>query len=280
MPDEFTARTTIKYISSIHYYFLWLKLLIKRKVLLLHTSLFVIEPGNTGYFHWMTETLPRLLAIPQHNKEQPVILPQIYDQYLFISESLKILGFKIKYLPLKDFTLLREVHFISHFASAGNYNDYFIRKLRSELTKIYAVNKPEKRIYISRTKANRRKILNENEILPLLQYFKFEVIYCDSMSLMEQVMLFSQTTILVSNHGAGLTNMLFMKPESVVLELRSKGDSHNNCYFSLASALQIGYYYCECSRFNDNIDPHLADLIADKEELKAVLTEILSSYKN
>ena len=51
------------------------------------------------------------------------------------------------------------------------------------------------------------------------------------------------TKCLIGLHGAGLTNMLFMSEKTNVLELRNEEDSHNNCYFSLASDLNLDYYY-------------------------------------
>ena len=67
---------------------------------------------------------------------------------------------------------------------------------------------------------------------------------------------FSDVKILIAQHGAGLTNMLFMQPKSRVIEIRNLNDSHNNCYYSLASALDIEYQYCtteEVSEHNDDI---------------------------
>jgi capsular polysaccharide biosynthesis protein len=67
-------------------------------------------------------------------------------------------------------------------------------------------------------------------------------------------------------HGAGLTNMMFMSKGSKILEIRGKGDSSNNCFFSLASDLEMKYYYFLSDTENQNyystnhiIDIHLFD---------------------
>src|ERR1035437_4173888 len=57
----------------------------------------------------------------------------------------------------------------------------------------------------------------------------------------DQVAILSKARYVASNHGAGLTNMLFMRPGGRVLELRREGDAHNNCFFTLASALKLDY---------------------------------------
>ena len=40
----------------------------------------------------------------------------------------------------------------------------------------------------------------------------FETVYTEELSFAEQVRLFSETRCLVSIHGAGLTNLMFMPP--------------------------------------------------------------------
>ena len=44
-------------------------------------------------------------------------------------------------------------------------------------------------------------------------------------------------------HGASLTNMMFMPAKGKVFELRNHNDSHNNCYYALACALELDYFY-------------------------------------
>lgn len=53
----------------------------------------------------------------------------------------------------------------------------------------------------------------------------------------------AEKELLVYHHGATLTNMLFMQEVKKVLELKSIRDSKTQCYFKLASALGLQYYY-------------------------------------
>lgn len=55
--------------------------------------------------------------------------------------------------------------------------------------------------------------------------FGFETVYAEDLSFDEQRNLFFETKILVTPHGAGLTNVLFMQPGTKVLELKkASGD--------------------------------------------------------
>jgi capsular polysaccharide biosynthesis protein len=126
----------------------------------------------------------------------------------------------------------------------------------------------DERIYISRRSAGRRKIGNEDELTQIFRKFDFRLIRAEELSFEEQVKLISRARYLVSNHGAGLTNMLFMRDGGSVLELRHVSDYINNCYFILASALDLKYYYQLCKAEKDFADPHTADLIVDLKELQ------------
>jgi capsular polysaccharide biosynthesis protein len=164
-------------------------------------------------------------------------------------------------------------------APSGHYNEQLIRGVGDLLAEYYASDlrqTPQDRIFISRSQAPKRKILNEEEVTELLRQFDFRIVKTEQLSFAEQVRLTAGTRYLVSNHGAGLTNMLFMKPGGNVLELRHASDKINNCYFTLASALNLNYFYQSCEPENATEDAHSANLRVDPGALKANLQLLLS----
>ncbi len=86
---------------------------------------------------------------------------------------------------------------------------------------------------------------------------------------MEQIHLFNSVKWLVSIHGAGLTNMIFMNKGCHILELRNKDDKDNNCYFSLASAVGLNYYYLENA--TDNSNTNVGNFFIDPKKFEEVL---------
>ena len=68
----------------------------------------------------------------------------------------------------------------------------------------------------------------------------FRVIQASKLSLREQIRLFSRATILVSAHGAGLANLLFMKRNSIVIEMHCN-DMVNWSLRRLASSVGLRY---------------------------------------
>lgn len=278
LPPTFVKPITIVFLPAFKFYLHLFKRIIRNRFVIEKLPvIFIKDKFSVNYFHWITEALPRLLAGGMDIKSSPVILPASYRQFSFIEESLEVAGFSVRYLDERNFYLIKNILFITHFATGGNYNDYFIQKTRDTLNKDAAIVTPSRLVYISRGNAERRKIANEEALLPVLSKFHFEIVYCENLSFREQRNLFSQTKVLVSNHGAGLTNMIFMPKDSSILELRYKDDNHNNCYFSLASALGINYYYQQCPPVNKELEPYEADLIADKEIFAASLLHICNS---
>jgi capsular polysaccharide biosynthesis protein len=81
---------------------------------------------------------------------------------------------------------------------------------------------------------------------------------------------------IVANHGAGLANMLFLPEESSVFELRKLGDRHCNCYFILASALGLKFYYQLCQAENPDEDAGWANVFVDLKLFRKNLEVMLA----
>lgn len=76
-----------------------------------------------------------------------------------------------------------------------------------------------KRIYISRGKASRRRLINENKVLEKLCKEGFKSYFLEDMSIEQQVKLFSEAEAVVAPHGAGLVNIIFCRRAIRILEL-------------------------------------------------------------
>lgn len=239
----------------------------KRGLNTIEKGVWIIDNWSLGYFHWLTDALPRLLASNREEKHYPVILPERYKQISYITESLNLLEAQIIYyneqIPLR----VKELLITSHTADTGNYNHILINELRNKLRNKFTIaGDPNRKVFVSRLKAAYRKITNEHEVIDLLKSFNYEIHYFEYYAFSKQVEIMSQAKHLIGLHGAGLTNMLFMKEGGKILELRNLNDSHNNCYFSLASELNLHYYY-QLNEGNNN-DTHIVDITVDIEKLR------------
>ena len=86
----------------------------------------------------------------------------------------------------------------------------------------------------------------------------------------------ASTRYLVSVHGAGLTNMLFMQPGSEVLELEMQDDGASHYYYTLLADLDINYYYQFCTPNDPALSVQDADLFVDLAEFKRSVTQLLA----
>jgi capsular polysaccharide biosynthesis protein len=89
----------------------------------------------------------------------------------------------------------------------------------------------------------------------------------------EQVALASGASAIAGLHGAGLANLMFMKPCGIVLELRQM-TGVPNFFFTLAAACRQSYYYLSCTPADPNMPTHAVDVVCDASELAAALAEI------
>lgn len=237
--------------------------------------LWITDDWSYGYFHWLTDVLTRLYVMRERWHDFVLLLPAAYESLDFVQASLKCFGVKdVEFIGRNEVVHCRRIFMPTHTAPSGHYNEEIIRGVRALLLKGYGDAKLRdagERVYISRGRAPKRRIINEDATRELLEQFGFKAIYAEDHSFAEQVHICSRARYLVSNHGAGLTNMLFMPESASVLELRHHEDAINNCYFTLSSALNLNYFYQTCQSGDGKQDPHAADLVVDLKALEANL---------
>lgn len=230
----------------------------------------VADNLGAEYFHWLTDTLPRIYIALKENPDCQILLPNHYSNRRYVRSSLE--AFKLPapiFLSEKSSTLINTLYMPTITAPMGNYNDEIIRNIGKLLFDQFGnVSGGKRRIYISRSKAGFRHIANESDVIAVLKNYNFEIVHLETMSFPEQVYMISEAKMLISNHGAGLTNMMFAPKGTKILEIRKQNDNKNNCYFSLASALLHEYFYLQSKPVREDEAAHTANLIVDVIRLK------------
>lgn len=269
--DEWRFRSVLKFLVT-NYAF-------RRRRNIEVEALWVTDYWSTAYFHWLTDVLTRLFVVRDRLRDLLLVLPGKYQTSDHVRASLEAFGAaNIDFIDDDEVVVLRSVLMPSHTAPSGHFRDEAIRGVRNVLLSAYGdASDKEERIYISRANAGRRRIINEDEVRSVLCRFGFETIRAEELSFEQQVQICSRARFIVSNHGAGLTNMLFMKDGGSVLELRHESDCINNCYFTLSSALDLKYFYQTCAPEDPSAEPHEAHLLVDTDQLEKNLTLQTSS---
>lgn len=204
--------------------------------------LLVTDPWSPGHYHWLTEVLPKLYAMGERTQEYVLLLPRSgYIERIGI-ESLRLLNLifqDIVWMEPDAFYKVPDLYYVTRIADRGELDDQVMQALNRKLLSDTVPG--ERRLYISRVRANFRKVLNESEFTHLLSSYGFETIHSEALSLTDQIEIFSRSNTIIGLHGAGLTNSLFMPPGGSVVELRKR--EKNYAYWHLADALGHKYFY-------------------------------------
>lgn len=244
-------------------------------------ALFATDEFSNGFFHWICDVLPRLEAMDRsargESETRTLVVPAMAS---FPCVTASLAAFRlggVRILGSREKALCEDLLWIPPVAPTGNYRPELMDAVRTRFRSFYSEAGGAGRLFISRSKAARRRIHNEEQILPVLRDQGFTVLSAEDLPLEDQVRRIGAASILVGNHGAGLTHMLWMRPGTCVVELRRRGDRWNNCYFSLASALGIRYFYMLCDAATPRGDTHSTDIIVDPRELGRLLQSAAES---
>jgi hypothetical protein len=143
----------------------------------------------------------------------------------------------------------------------GAYKEIF------RLSKV-ALDGTKRRIYISRSKASYRKVLNEDEVMVLLAKYRFDSHCMEDLTVRTQMQLFSQAEMIIGPHGAGLINMSWCQNSVTICELFSES-YHDSSFRLQATVLGHDYHYIVCKTPDTHdIPPQQEDMIVDLRTLE------------
>ncbi len=231
---------------------------------------------GVGYGHWLADVIPRLFVIKEELKNYKILLPENYNTFHYISlEPFGISPDQIVFLKLDSVYKIPDLTIVSHVGSSCNTKDEVLQEIRDFYLDYYIGKnriKPFRKIYISRSGVNNRKVVNNDEVEALMIDNGYEIIHPQNYNFEEQVKLFSECKTMVGLTGSGLTNMLFMPKGGSVVEFKMQNDFTNLHYFSMASGMQLDYYYLLCEVKGE--DRFTADFIVNITELEKTLQTV------
>ena len=245
--------------------------LFKRKCINIDKAILITEQWSYEYAHWICESLSRLFSIVDNLADVTLLLPAKYKEYSYIAHLLGLFDVKVIYFESSDSLSIKELLIPHYLLPSGCFDKNLMcgmSKFIQEKVGDSKNHKVIKRLYISRQHAKQRKVSNEDEVIELVKKYGFEVLVTEKIPYKEVLAIYKNVNMLVTLHGAGLTNMLFMPPGCRILELRRQGDAHNNYFYSLSDILGHYYYYQECKSKYNNPITLCADVIVDIGELE------------
>ena len=261
------------------------KVLIKKKRSLGNEKyLLVHDDWTNNHYHWFCDLLPRLFAVRNMVKDYILLLPDSDYVRSIGLQSLDFFGLEpagIEFLKDNELVKVKNLSMVTHTSLTGYINDVIIQDMREFVnTKIKYDQLPKSNIYVTRDQARYRKVLNEVEIWDVVKGRNYEIVRFEDLSWKDQIIQSASANSMVTMHGAGLVNTLFMPKNGSVLEFRRDKIYHNQCFWHLADALNLNYYYLFGTPDNDNLVLEGGDscnLTIDPLKLDTILKKIQDS---
>lgn len=206
------------------------------------------DEWTSNHYHWICDFLPRLYTAKHLFGSHVFLLPDTPYVRTTGIDMLQLMGLlppAIEWVQPRTMLKLKNLTIIDRPVKSGRIHDPLMMSLKKLLHKSFSITQlpPAKRIYISRENAQHRKLLNEHEVQAVFIDHGFDVIRFEQLTIKEQIQLAKSASIIASIHGAGLTNAFFMQPGAAVMEFRRNGIYQNQCFWHLADAMQLDYYY-------------------------------------
>jgi capsular polysaccharide biosynthesis protein len=237
-------------------------------------------PAGGGYYPWMFDLLPRLQMLDRAGYPLDKI-----DHFLVNSQNA---GYQLETLTRMGIPPSKLIESQQHpYLQAdrllcpslpGDYGhpprwacDFLRRAFAGFLS---PAPQPGLRLYLNRSRAHHRRVINEPEVVDLLESYDFRNVTLENLPFAQQLQLLSAAEFVCAPHGAGLTNLAFCHPGTRVLELLSPTDV-SPVYWNLASELGHIYAYLigegERPRHGEDPHEHDQDLHVDPNALESLL---------
>jgi len=230
-----------------------------KRIFLPGRSLLLASTGGETFYHFMCDVLPKLHVLEAQGRkardfdhiilntlERPFVR-DLVGMFQLKEERLRALdqghGYRMeKLIAPSPVSILGS----PHRAIASFFRRHCPRPARPAGKK--------RRLWISRRNARERVVFQEEKLHAFLCRRGFSICELENLRVPDQMALFSDASLIVAPHGAGLTNLLFTRPNTMVLELVNFG-SINQCYRVLASTMKSRYFCLQEDQALGDRDP-------------------------
>lgn len=234
----------------------------------LDRATWIIERVYHNHSHWLTAHLPKLLLLRELGRLDEVILPA--ERTAAMDGSLRLIGLDPERFLQIDLSRPIQVDELT-VLSTDRFRPELLRLVQDACGPGSDLQ-PWRRVYISRDRASRRRLRNEEELWPLLEANGFERVHMEELSFEAQVGLMRETSVLVAPHGAGLTNMVFCAPGTRIVEIADLSFPNPN-FYALSSALGHQYRLVAATGVGD-AHPLERDMAVDLPVIRPLLARL------
>lgn len=184
-----------------------------------------VSQHRWNYYHWLIEDLPPLLYLHRTIPDLTVYVGRGAPN--FVISSLNFYG--VDYLMARGLLRVPELAFVGRGNDTGWPHPWDIKQVRVD----GPANRQGRKLYISRRHSSRSP-KHEADLEFWLAQRGFEIFFLEALSFESQIQLFSETSLLVAQHGAGLANLVFAPKGIQVVEIFERTNV-NQCFERLSA---------------------------------------------
>lgn len=194
---------------------------------------------SENYYHWLNYIYPKLFQFKKEKTQKITLLVNELNKDFQI-ETLRKFKDDFEIIQSKKDTIYKiKKAYIPEAYPIFDFNKRIYKALENNLNPF----SEQKMIYISRAKSKKRRIVNEDKLIRYLINNGFSIYHLETMKFEDQVRIFNSAKVVISPHGAGLSNIYFCNPKVCIIELipnkKTKDYLH---YFELSATLRLKYY--------------------------------------
>jgi hypothetical protein len=194
-----------------------------------------------NYYHFIYDTIPYLLHYFELNDRSiSILIPEKHKLLQFHNDIFLLLNIT-NIVRAQNNCIYEYLYIPSSLTHGRNYMNMILSNTlpstkafdiwnKLKITALYKqpISTPKK-IYISRRTwkhnnltnigtnyTTRRKCINEDNVVELLEKYGYFEIFCENISMTDKINLFSNASHIVGFIGGGLVNLLFSNPNTIV----------------------------------------------------------------
>lgn len=194
-----------------------------------------------GYFHWLMDDLPRLAPLNSFPPDTGIIIRGPIPSYK--REALHLLGYESKVRECENKDLrVEKYHFSSPVGMTGCINPYAVKWLQKNFLHHAEGGRgfPKKILVLRHGKT--RGILNIMQIKEKLEAMGWVSLDLEGVPFKRQIALFANADSIVAEHGAALTNLVWCRPGTKVMELCPESFL-NGCYEGISLCVGLDHHF-------------------------------------
>lgn len=240
----------------------------------------VLVGGSRNYYHWLINHLPRLLWLRRRGLltgRRILVNDELTGFQRDSLAALDIDGSQLYELADNAAVYCDDLLVPDFFAANTVTHPAAVAMLRDAyLPWGSAPRIPAERIHLSRRDAANRRLHNEERAVALASAAGFRTVTTAGMPFREQVGLFAGAEAVLAVHGAGLTNLLFCRPGSLVIEVAQRAHRVSSMHMlSLVCGHQHHFVDATTDALAAEQNPLLVDWWVDEEGLRRELAHWL-----